>query len=168
MFENTPPKDDIVNHLQNLQLDPTIFQTELDDNNCNSYTEYYSEVQLTSLHGESQNNVSMLNANIRSLGKKFDSFKDVLSCSKMQFEIIGLVETWLKDKPFDYFHLDGYSLEFNNRKLGKGGGVCLYIKNDMKYHVRNDLAEINHPENVESLFVEIERTGLKNIIQRYL
>ena len=32
MFENTP-KDDIVNHLQDLQLDPTIFQTELDDNN---------------------------------------------------------------------------------------------------------------------------------------
>ena len=164
IFENTPPKDDIVNHLQNLQLDPTIFQTELDDNNCNSYTEYYSEDQLTSLHEESQNNVSMLNANIRSLGKKFDSFKDVLSCSKMQFEIIELVETWLKDKPFDYFHLDGYSLEFNNRKLGKGGGVCLYIKNDMKYHVRNDLAVINHPENVESLFVEIERTGLNNII----
>ena len=75
------------------------------------------------------------------------------------------METLLKDKPFDYFHLDGYSLEFNNWKLGKGGGgVCLYIKNDMKYHVRNDLSEINHPENVESLFVEIERTGLKNII----
>ena len=34
----------------------------------------------------------------------------------------------------------------------------------MKYHVRNELAEINHPENVESLFVEIERTGLENII----
>ena len=34
----------------------------------------------------------------------------------------------------------------------------------MKYHVRNDLAEIDHPENVESLFVEIERKGLKNII----
>ena len=93
MFENTPPKDDIVNHLQNLQLDPTIFQTELDDNNCNSYTEYYSEDQLTPLHEESQNNVSMLNAYIRSLGKNFDSFKDVLSRSKMQFEIIGLVET---------------------------------------------------------------------------
>ena len=58
-------------------------------NNCNSYTEYYSEDQLRSLHEESQNNVSMLNANIRSLGKIFDSFKDVLSCSKMQFKIIG-------------------------------------------------------------------------------
>ena len=37
-------------------------------------------------------------------------------------------------------------------------------KNDMKYHVRNDLAEINHPENVEILFVEIKLTELKNII----
>ena len=71
MFENTSPEDDIVNHLQNLQLDPSIFQTELDDNNYNSYTEYYSEDQLTYLHEESQNNVSMINANIRSLGKTF-------------------------------------------------------------------------------------------------
>ena len=84
MFENTPPKDDIVNHLQNLQLDPTIFQIELDDNNCNSYTEYYSDDQLTSLHKESQNNVSMLNANIRSLGKNFDSFKDVITLTLLR------------------------------------------------------------------------------------
>ena len=106
----------------------------------------------------------MLNANIRSLDKNFDSFKDLLHCSSMNFGIIGLVETWLKDKPHDYFHFDGYSLEFNNRINGRGGGVCLCIKNNMKYHIRHDLAQIGHPENVESLFIEIERTGSKNVI----
>ena len=58
----------------------------------------------------------MLNANIRSLYKNFDSFKDVLDCCKTDSEVIGLVETWLKDKPLDYFHMDGYNLEFSNRK----------------------------------------------------
>ena len=57
-----------------------------------------------------------------------NSFKDLLHCSSMNFGIIGLVETWLKDKPHDYFHLDGYSLEFNNRINDRSGGVCLYIK----------------------------------------
>ena len=70
----------------------------------------------------------MLNANIRNLDKNFDSFKDLFHCSSMNFGIIGLVETWLKGKPRDYFHLYGDSLEFNNRINGRGGGVCLYIK----------------------------------------
>lgn len=53
---------------------------------------------------ELDNNMSMLNANNRGPSKNFDCFKNVLTCSKMQFEIIGLVETWLKDKPFEHFH----------------------------------------------------------------
>ena len=109
--------------------------------------------------------MSILNANIRSLNKNLDSLKDLLHyCSEFNFEIIGLVETWLKDKPQDYFHLNGYGIEFNKRKNGRGGGVCLYVKNDMKYHIRHDLAQINHPEHVGSFFVEIERTGSKNVI----
>ena len=34
----------------------------------------------------------------------------------------------------------------------------------MKYHIRHDLAQVSHPENVESLFIEIELTGSKNVI----
>ena len=106
----------------------------------------------------------MLNANIRSLYKIFDAFKNVLDCCKIDFEVIGLVKSWLKDKPLDYFHMDGCSLEFSNRKNGRCGGVCLYISDRMKYNIRYDIAQINHPENVETVFVEIERTGSKNIV----
>ena len=55
----------------------------------------------------------MLNANTRSLYKNFDSFKDVLDCCKIDFEVIELVETWSRDKPLDYFHMDGSGLEFS-------------------------------------------------------
>jgi len=42
--------------------------------------------------------------------------------------------------------------------------VCLYIKDSIKYHVRNDLNMMKHPDNVESMFIEIERVGSKNIV----
>ena len=54
----------------------------------------------------------------------------------MQFGIIGLVESWLKDKPLNYFNLSGYNLECQNRIKKRGGGVCLYIKDDIKYKLR--------------------------------
>ena len=39
--------------------------------------------------------------------------------------------------------------------------MSIYISDRMKYNIRHDLAEINHPENVETVFVEIERMGSK-------
>lgn len=148
----------------NLSLDPTLFQTDLDDGNTNNYTEYFNECELKELHKSSKHNFSILNLNIRSLNNKIDDFKDFLNCTGVNFGIIGLVETWLKEKPVDYFLLDGYTMEHKNRNGKGGGGVCLYIKNDIKYKVRDDLAKINHPANVESLFIEIERPKSKNIV----
>ena len=102
-------------------------------------------------------NVYMLNANIRSLYSKSES--------DMNFNIIGLVETWLKDRPHEYFEIDGYSLELTNRQNKRGGGgVCLYVDENINYKARNDLNEIKHPEYTESLFIEIEQSKSKNII----
>ena len=70
--------------------------------------------------------MSMLNANIRSLNKNVDSFKDFHNTPTMKFGIIGLVETWLKDKPLDYFNLSGYNLEFQNRIKKRGGSVFVH------------------------------------------
>ena len=106
----------------------------------------------------------MLNANIRSLYSKFESLKDFLRESDMNFNIIGLVETWLKDRPHEYFEIDGYNLELTNRQNKRGGGVCLYVDENINYKVRNDLNEIKHPEYTESLFIEIEQSKSKNII----
>ena len=69
----------------------------------------------------------------------------------MNFNIIGLVETWMKDRPHEYFEIDGYSLELTNRQNKRGGGVCLYVDENINYRVRNDLNEIKHPEYTENL-----------------
>ena len=144
------------------------FQFDFEAETCNnqpSNSAYYTdELPGDFQNGNAQNKLSMLNVNIRSLCKNFDSLKDFMHCTQTNFDIIGLVETWFKDVPQDYFNLSGYNLEFQNRIGKNGGGVCLYIKDDLKYHVRSDLQEIKCPENVESMFIEIERSASKNIV----
>ena len=96
---------------------------------------------------------------------KISTHLEFLHGTSVDFNIIGLVESRLKDKPHGYFHLDGYNLECANRQSDKGGGgggvVCLFIKEELKYVVRNDLSKIKHPPNTETLFTEIERKKLK-------
>ena len=77
--------------------------------------------------------------------------------------IRGDFKTQLTDKPHDYFQLDSYRLEFNNRINGRGDGVCLFIsKTNIIYLIRHDFAKINHSENVKSLFTGIERIETKS------
>ncbi len=166
-FENDKMKYDIFkDKFENMSYDPTVFQFDSDDDvTYNNQSSYYTDKLPTDLqNGLAQNNLSMLNINIRSLYKNFDSLKDFIHCTQTNFDIIGLVETWFKDIPPEYFNLTGYNLEFQNRVNKTGGGVCLYIKDDIKYKVRTDLQEIKCPENVEVLFIEIDRPNSKNIV----
>ena len=100
---------------------------------------------------------------MRSLYKNVESLKDFLNYSEIDFGVIGLVETWLKDEPQDYLKLNGYSLEYTNRVNKTGGGVCLYVKNNVKYHVRKDLNEIKQPDNVETMLLK-----LKGLVRKIL
>ena len=96
--------------------------------------------------------------------KKFESLKDFLQESNMKFNITGLVETWLKDRPHEYFEMEGYKLELTNRQNKDGVGVCLYIDENKAYSLRNDSYQIKHPDYTESLFIEIKRNKSKNIV----
>ena len=51
--------------------------------------------------------------------------------NKPSFTIIGLSETHFKEPPSDYYHLDGYNMEFTNRVNREKGGVCLYISDEI-------------------------------------
>ena len=137
-------KERHINRFKNFTFDPNIFQTDLNESFCNNQSSYYTEDLLNQYQSSnSKNNMSMLNANIRSLNKNVDSFKDFINTSTMQFGIIGLVETWLKDKPLNYFNLSGYNLECQNRIKKRGGGVRLYIKDDIKYTLQMIFNRLN-------------------------
>jgi hypothetical protein len=60
--------------------------------------------------------------NIRSISKKFDSFKNLIDTLNLPFQIIGLTETWLNENNIDCFNLENYEYLGSNRTTKRGGG----------------------------------------------
>ena len=106
---------------------------------------------------------SLLHVNIRSLQKNFENLKLLLKSIKHKFSVIALSETWLKTIPHCYYSLPGYELIVNNRHGPKtGGGVALYISDELNVIIREDLNFSD--DSLEFLFVEISKPKAKNII----
>ena len=122
---------------------------------------YVTSKQLSQNISNQQADLTLFNLNIRSLNKNFDKLNQCLIINH-KFTVIGLIETQLKDKPLDYLPLPDYNLEYMNRAGRNSGGVCLYIRNDIKYKLRPDLCRAN--SNFESCFIEIESDKSRNII----
>lgn len=71
--------------------------------------------------------------NIRSIFSSFDLFAEHVIGEN--YDVLGLSETWLSGNVTDgAVLLNGYNLIRNDRN-GRGGGVCFYIKNSLKYKV---------------------------------
>ena len=151
-------------HFENMKFNPLDNEDMFETNNCNNNSQYYFTDDLKEAAGIDNNNLTMLCSNVRSVTKNFESLKELLTESNVTFPIIGLVETWLKDKPHDYYHLNGYNLELCNRQNKNGGGVCLYIDENISYNVRKDINGLNYLKYTECLFIEIERSKAQNII----
>uniref|UniRef100_A0A803JAV9 Reverse transcriptase domain-containing protein n=1 Tax=Xenopus tropicalis TaxID=8364 RepID=A0A803JAV9_XENTR len=92
-------------------------------------------------------------ANARSLSGKLGELQ-AIACIE-NYDLIGITETWWDDKCDWAANLNGYTLFRRDREIKKGGGVCLYVKSDLK-PCNKDITN----ENVESLWVEIS-VGLK-------
>ena len=89
-------------------------------------TQYFSPddiiTQLTTL---SENYVSVLHVNIRSISKKFEKLKDLLANINLKFKIICLTETWCKDEDVidnSLFQIPNYSTTHQIRSVDKKGG----------------------------------------------
>jgi hypothetical protein len=54
----------------------------------------------------------------------------------MNFDLIAITESWLSGKDnIDMFSIPYYNIEFINREYNKGGGVLLYIRDELSYNV---------------------------------
>lgn len=72
--------------------------------------------------------------NVRSLTANFNQTKQLILNEK--YDIIGISETWLHRGIDDgAVKIEGYSLIRNDRTGKRGGGVCFYIKNNLKFNV---------------------------------
>ena len=122
---------------------------------------YLTPEQFREDHSEISGKNNFLNVNIRSLSKNLDSLKECIKSLGCKFDVTGMSETHLKDKPNDLLRIDGFKIEYTNRTGREKGGVCMYISEELEYKLRTDLCQAN--PNYESCFIEIENKN-KNVI----
>ena len=135
-----------------------------DDDNLNNplqllniTSKYYDiEEMLASVPKETKFNYKTIHINIRSLPDKFDKLKLVLHRLKeadMIIDFILLCETFLTANNSDLYQIPGYKFIHKSRNALTRGGVGMYIREDIRFKLRDDLA-LFHGGEFESIFIE--------------
>ncbi|XP_013868123.1 uncharacterized protein LOC106520513 [Austrofundulus limnaeus] len=128
------------------------------NDNCHYYTDdNYSQCV------KSDKEMSIIHFNSRSLYANYEKIKEYLYQLKKSFSVIAITETWLTSEKGVDFILEGYEFNYINRKNKKGGGVALYINNDLKYKVVEKMS-VSVDEVMECITIEIQFEKQKNIM----
>jgi hypothetical protein len=162
-----------VNNARNLIFDPyEILDDEEDsDPDMDSYKklddtaglncDYYDIKSINNLiHKMKETNFTILQLyisiyiNIRSLSKNFRMLQNTLATLDTEVDILILSETWLKPHNVDVYNLEGYTHEYVIRNKKSGGGLSFFIKNNIKYSIREDLTV--NTDDIEMLWLEVK------------
>ena len=93
--------------------------------------------------------------NVASLPNKFDQLKLTIGNN---IDVLVLTETKLDDSfPTSQFVLDGYSIPYRRDRDRNGGGILIYVREDIPSKI---LTRHTFPDDIEGLFVEL---NLKNV-----
>ena len=116
-------------------------------NSCYYETDEFNDLFKSHIYN---NKMKILNINARSIIKNYNEFAVILQNFEISFDIITMEETWLDDSLTPLVQMDGYSLITKHKKRRKeGGGIGIYVRNDLKYIERSDL---DCPEGYEDFF----------------
>lgn len=97
-------------------------------------------------------NITFAQLNIRSLVPKFVDLKEHMV--SQEYDILCLTETWLTPAiGNEIVSVEGYDLVREDRRVGRGGGVCIYIKKSLSYSI------INTDYQTEQLWVKTKING---------
>ena len=130
------------------------------DNCC-----YFEPVQISELNGKKYK-IKALHLNIQSLPNKVDQLITLLGTLKdvgCEIDVVLLCETWLSDININNCFIPGYTLIEQHRASSRGGGVALYINDNISFMPRKDL-NIFDEGVFESFFVEINLKNSRPII----
>ena len=156
-------------HSPFLDADPDIqfYQNQCNNilHSCDYYVEDTLNNKLSKLPKDTENCLSILHLNIRSAVKNLDNFTTYLQGLDHTFPLIGFSETWFTSDNKDCYGIDGYIPEHNCRPIRTGGGVSIYIKENIEYTPRKDLFQNN--KKIECVFIELDKEQFgkdKNIV----
>ena len=78
-----------------------------------------------------------------------DEITNFLSNCNVEWDVICISETWLKDDIVKYYDLEHYYIFATSRPSGEGDGTAIYV------HTKHELEKINYLENtdIEATFV---------------
>jgi hypothetical protein len=131
-------------------------------NTCNYYVEDSFNNKLQHLSNDC---FSLFHINIRSMQHNLDGLLQYLEILSHSFSIIGLSETWLTVDNHTLFDIPNYKHLKAYRSTRVGGGVSIFVKENLKYQERNDLSIFD--DTLETLFIEINKDQLsydKNVV----
>ena len=83
--------------------------------------------------------MSLLFHNVRSVGAHMEELEAEMSRWRVQWDVVGLAETWLDAESESRMTVQGYSVVAASRKERSGGGVALLIRDGLTYRERPDL-----------------------------
>jgi len=105
--------------------------------------------------------LKIFHQNVRGLFTNFNLIQNLFSTCK-KIDILTVSETHINgfNDNNDLYQIDGYNFIQRNRKQGKGGGVGIYLRDNLKWKRRFDLER----DTVESIWIEINITKSKNFL----
>ena len=105
---------------------------------------------LNTIRSSNLNNVVIGLLNINSFSSKYDAIKLVI---QGKIDVMVIVETKLDDSyPISQFHIDGYATPFRRDRNKHGGGILIYVREDIPCKL---LDKHIFPDDIEGLFVEL-------------
>ena len=151
-------------HLEDIDPDINYYNSLEQHGLCQS--KYYDETTFNDkfVHNTNCSQFSMFHLNIRSLPSNYRQLDILLSSLQVEFDVIGLTETWLTKHNKDIFNFENYNHICKTRDIKRGGGVSMYTKKGLQYKLREDLSLFD--SNCESIFSEITSNvlGKQNIV----
>ena len=118
------------------------------DSNCTLDSDSFESLQKIRINHVDR--LIVANLNINSIRNKFDNLSELI---KDKVDILVVTETKVDDSfPASQFKIDGFSLPFRLDRTSNGGGVMIFVREDIPSKVLN---KHKFDGNLEGLFVEI-------------
>lgn len=94
--------------------------------------------------------------NIRSIKKNFDNFIISINSIIKEIDLIILAETNITDDENELYKIEGFCSEYRNREKRRGGGIAVYIKQNINYTI-----ELPESESFESMIIHLNLNNQK-------
>ena len=142
-----------------LDIDPDLqfFHDLANLQNHTGNCQYYLEDSLNKkIANVTEKLFSLFHHNIRSLPRHYNEITSFIDNLNIAFTVIGLSETWLTTSNCDLYNFNGYNHVYQYREHRPGGGVSIFILENINYVVRSDLSR--NSSFLECIFLEIPKS----------